>query len=309
MKRWMIGVSVFLIIAGALTGCSANSGADGVRDPNKLQVFVSLYPLQYFTEQIGGNHVQVTNLVPPGVEPHDFEVSAHDMVNLSNADVFVYNGAGLESWADRVIPELDPKTIVVNSSKHLTLLPATEEEDGKKAAFDPHIWLDPVNAKQQALNIRDALIRKDPTHRADYEKGYQALAAKLDQLDHEYAEMAKRATQRDFVTSHAAFAYLAKQYQLVQIPVTGISPEMEPSPQQLQTIIETVKHHHVKYVMFETLVNNKVADVVRNEVGATELVMNPLEGLTPAEITHGDNYFTVMEQNKTNLAKALGVTP
>jgi zinc transport system substrate-binding protein len=158
-----------------------------------------------------------------------------------------------------------------------------------KGATDPHIWLDPLLAKQQAWVIRDALIHKDPQHRTDYGKNYDQLAKRFDVLDREYREMVKRVEQKEFVVSHAAFAYLAKRYGLKQIAVARLSPLDEPGPQEMKQLVETVKQLKVKDVLFETLVNGKTARVVQQEAGAEALVLNPLEGLTRKELNRGES--------------------
>ncbi|MBA4494161.1 metal ABC transporter solute-binding protein, Zn/Mn family [Paenactinomyces guangxiensis] len=317
MSKRIVGwVAVMLLAVTALAGCGSSTTATK-KDDSKLQIYTSLYPLEDFAKKIGGNHVQVTNLVPPGTESHDFELSARDMANLSEADVFIYNGAGFEPWVEKAVQSLDQdQTVIVNSTEKMDLIPVTGQEHdhshekGKhphdRGNFDPHVWMDPTLAKQEALKIRDALIKADPTHKADYEKNYSVLADQFDQLDQEYMEMVKKAPRKEFVVSHAAFGYLAKRYGLQQIAVSGITPSDEPSPRELQEIIETVRKHDVKVILFETLVSGKVAEVVKKEVKAEALTLNPLEGLTKEELDRGDDYFSVMRKNKAHLARALG---
>ncbi|RAL23445.1 metal ABC transporter substrate-binding protein [Thermoflavimicrobium daqui] len=308
---------LFLIALFSLTGCGT-SNPSASKSNGKLKVYVSLYPLEDFAKKIGGEYVQVTNLVPPGVEPHDFELTAKDIAKLHEANVFIYQGAGFEN-IKKVSESLNKgKTVVIDAATGIPLLKGTEahghdhdhaEHDHHHDSVDPHIWLDPQYAKKEAQNIRDAFIKADQKHRAEYEKNYQELAKKLDQLDQEYREITKLAKQKKFVTSHAAFGYLAKRYELTQIPITGISPTQEPSPQELKEIIETIQHHQVKYILFETLVTGKVAETVQREVKAESLTLNPLEGLTREEIAQKADYFSVMRKNKENLAKALEVQP
>jgi len=304
-------IAIFLLL---VTGCGG--GATGPQG-DKLTVYTTIYPLEDFTRKIGGPHVDVTNVVPPGTEPHDFELSARDMVKLSRADLFVYNGAGMESWADKVVKQLDPeRTLVVETTKGLPLLEMGEtghQHEGKEetghshAGIDPHVWLDPSLAKRQAQAIRDALVKIDPKHQADYRKNYDKLAQDMDNLDREYQEMVKKAPKKEFAVSHDAFGYLAHRYGLEPIAISGLSPSDEPSPQELKEIVHEVKEHEVEVIMFETLVSGKTAEVVRQELKAEALVLNPLEGLTEAELKKGMDYFSVMRKNKENLAKALGV--
>lgn len=316
MKKWLTPFLVIILVIGSLlTGCGKEEispVADG-----KVNVIVSVYPLEDFAKKIGGEHVHVTNMIPPGVEAHDFELTPKDMERITKADVFVYNGAGFESWIDQVVKNLDKgKTTVVESTKGIKLLSAKEnhdEEEGHKedehnhGDYDPHVWLDPIRAKEQAENIKEGLVKADPDHKADYEKNYQKLVGDLAVLHQEYEELIQKAKKKEIVVSHSAFNYLANRYGLEQIAITGISPSQEPSPKELKQIIETVKEHQVKYILFETLVSSKVADVVKREVNAEALTLNPLEGLTKEEVAQGADYFSVMRKNKENLAKALGV--
>lgn len=306
-----------------MVGCSSQDGGNGNLNKNgngSISIVTTLYPLEDFAKKIGGDLVQVINVVPSGTESHDFEPSAKDLAKLSEADVFVYNGSGFESWTEKAVSNLDTsKTKVVNASEGLALLQAMEEnghdthryeEEKKKehdhGEFDPHVWLDPMLAKKEAQKIYETLVAVDPTHKDVYTKNFTELEKQFDQLDQEYQVMVKKARNKEFVTSHSAFSYLAKRYGLKQISISGISPEDEPSPKELKKIIEEVKKHNVKYIFFETLVSGKIADVVKNEMKAEALTLNPLEGLTQEELNNKQDYFSVMKKNKENLAKALG---
>ncbi|AUS07455.1 zinc ABC transporter substrate-binding protein [Laceyella sacchari] len=304
MNKGLIFLAATLLI---LTGCQPGTAANqSSNNPGKLQVYTSLFPFEDFAKKIGGDHVQVTNLIPPGVEPHDFELTARDMTALSNADLFIYNGVGMEAWAEKAARNLDTKrTLVVETTKNLPLLKREEHDHGD---FDPHAWLDPTLAKKQAEAIRDALIKKDAKHAADYRKNFEQVAAELDKLDHEFQSMVKQAPKKEFAVSHAAFGYLAHRYGLKQMAISGLSPSDEPSPQELKRIIEEVREHDIRVILFETLVSSKIAEVVKREVKAEALVLNPLEGLTEEEKAQGMDYFQVMRKNKEHLAKALGVT-
>ncbi|MFC7440198.1 metal ABC transporter substrate-binding protein [Laceyella putida] len=313
MKKWLVALVAVLVI---LTGCQSKTASKSNGNPDKLQIYTSLFPFEDFAKKIGGEHVEVTNLIPPGVEPHDFELTARDMAALSEADVFIYNGAGLEAWAGKAVTNLDPKqTLVVEATKNLPLLKMEEHEHGKEHGaehahgdVDPHAWLDPSLAKKQAEAIRDALIKRDSANKADYNKNFEQLEAELDKLDSEFQAMVKRAPKKEFAVSHAAFGYLAHRYGLEQLAISGLSPSDEPSPQELKHIIEEVREHEIKVILFETLVSSKIAEVVKREVKAEALVLNPLEGLTEEEKAQGLDYFKVMRKNKDHLAKALGAT-
>ncbi|MFY0546273.1 metal ABC transporter substrate-binding protein [Brevibacillus sp. H7] len=316
-KGWLAMLSV--ITAAAIAGCGANNAAP---QPNvqpseggasqKLKVYTSIYPLEYVTERIGGEHVDVTNIVPAGVEPHDFEPTAKDIVALSQANLFVYNGSGFEVWVDKAVEGMDKsKTVIVNTTEGLELLKAEEDgheehaDEHEHGEFDPHVWLDPTLLKAQAEKVKDALVQKDQAHSADYEKNYQQLASDLDQLDREFKEMVAKASTKEFMVSHSAFGYLAHRYGLEQIAISGISPADEPSPAEMKELVEHVKEHNIKYVLFETLVSPKVAEVIAREAGVQTATLNPLEGLTEEEAKSGMDYLSVMRANLETLRKAL----
>lgn len=300
----------------------------------KLKVMASFYPMYDFAEKIGGDYVEVTNMVPAGTEPHDWEPAATDIKNLEEADVFIYNGAGMEHWVEDVLASLENKHLkAVEASKGLELLTGGEEEEGDEAvsedqvesdskaatddqteadgeaaeeiSYDPHVWLSPKNAKQEMSNIKDALIEADPDHAEAYEQNYETYAAKMDDLDAEYQEKLADTKSKDLIVAHEAFGYLCRDYGLNQVGIEGLSPDSEPDAKRMNEIVAFAKENNVKTIFFEELVSPKVAETIASEVGAKTEVLNPLEGLTDEEISAGEDYFTVMESNLEALSQAL----
>lgn len=306
-KISILGLMLLMILSGCV------SPENQEKDPNKLQVYTTLYPLEYFAALIGGEHIQVTNLVPIGVEVHDFEPSAKDYTKLADADLFIYNGIGLEPWIEKLENVMDPKkTHRLDASKNISPLRAEDHkhddhhhENRHQGNVNPHVWLDPKLAKSQALAIQKKLTQLDPKHRTEYEKNYQRLANRLDRLDREFVEIVQQAKKKKFVVSHDAFGYLAKRYGLHQIAISGLSPSDEPSPKELETIIDTVKKHQLKYIFVEPLSNSRVAKTVQKEAKVGALVLHPLEGIIPKEVEAKEDYFSLMRKNLNNLAKAL----
>jgi len=299
-KKLLVALSLVMILMAA--GCSGETQEDS---GGGLMVYASMYPLADFAEKIGGKHVNVTLLVPPGVEPHDFEPTPRDLARLSRADVFIYNGIGFEAWIKKAREILDSeRTVTVDASASLKPLYSGSGKGRQEA--DPHVWLDPVRAKKMAEAIRDALIKADPDHAADYRTNFDRLSRRFDELDRTFREIAENAEKREFVVSHSAFGYLADRYGLRQIAISGLSPSDEPGPKELKAVIEAAKRHRVKVIFFDSLVPGNLAETVKEEVGAEALVLNPLEGLTPQEEKSGEDYFSIMEKNAENLGKALG---
>jgi zinc transport system substrate-binding protein len=291
--------------------------ATGPRAAEKPLVVASFYPLYEFARQVAGEHAEVLVLVPTGVEPHDWDPSPADLVRFQKARVFVYNGAGLEPWADKVIKEIGRNDlVVVRATAGLPLVRGYRNHDheakpsGKTGAsqpdpWDPHVWLDPVLAESQVEVIRAALARIDPAHAQAYAANARAYRVRLAELHRAFTEGLKQCARRDVVVSHAAFGYLTRRYRLTQVGMTGISPEAEPSPADLATLAQFAKQKKVKYVFFETLVSSRLAVTLAREIGAQTLLLNPVEGLTKEEVAAGKSYVSVMEENLKSLRTGL----
>jgi zinc transport system substrate-binding protein len=269
----------------------------------KIQVTASFYPLAEFARQVGGDKVSVTNITPAGAEPHDFEPSPKDIVKLHQSKVFIFSGSGFEPWSARVLPTL---TGVVAVDAH-TGIPLLQPVPGQPENFkvDPHYYLDPVNDEGIVQTIAKKLVEVDPANKEYYESNAAAYIKKLVAVDNAYRDGLRNTKRKDFVTSHAAFAYLAKRYGLVQIAIAGLSVDEEPSPARLAEITTIAKQNHIKYIFFEALVSPRLSETIASEVGAKTLVLDPLEGLTPAEQKAGKDYIKLMLDDLTNLRLAL----
>ena len=274
------------------------------RSPSsKIQVTTSFYPLGDFAKQIGGDRITVTTVTPSGAEPHEYEPTPSDLTAVDQAKLFLYNGADLDLWADKIAPRLEQKGVI--AIKASTLVDLQAAAGTTNGTLDPHIWLDPVRVKKISAAIHDALVQIDPQHKNVYDNGIAALQFQLDTLDAAYRDGLAHCTTKTIVTSHAAFGYLAARYHLDQVYLSGIAPDEEPSAQRLATVATTVQHDHISTIFFESLVSSKFADTIATEVGAKTAVLNPIEGLTADQIKHGDTYLTIMYQNLTALRRAL----
>lgn len=283
---------LFVICMVALSGCGDEKRADD----GKLDVVASFYPMAEFSRQIGGDLVHVKTMVSDGVEPHDWEPTAKDLSLLSKADVFVYNG-GVESWAEQAIRSVDNKKMaVVKAGEGLI-------EVGPHP--DPHVWVSPLKAAGEVKVIADAFSKKDPAHSEIYQKNADAYIKKLMKLDADLHEVAKASKRKAFITTHAAFGYLAKDYGLKQIPAMGINPESEPAPADLTKLVQLIKKEKIPYVFSETLLSPKVSQTIAKSSGAGVLTLNPVAGLTPEEKKNKEDYISIMEKNIVNLKKAL----
>ena len=295
----VIGVIVLVLLIGGRS--------DEPDDTGKLHVVASFYPLAFFSEQIGGNLAQVTNITPAGAQAHDYEPTARDIARIERARVLVLNGVGLEAWGERVRKNLEEKsTVIVIAGEGLAA--KTVEEEGKEI-IDPHVWLAPPLAQQMVDRIATGFAIADPANAAAYRANAGALTAKLAALDQRYRDGLAACVQSSILTSHTAFGYLAAAYGFEQVALTGLSPDAEPSPQQLAALADFARERDIGYIFFETLVSPKLAQTIAREVGAQTLVLNPLEGLTDDELAEGKDYVTEMDANLANLQLALQCTP
>lgn len=308
-----LALAGILLLALAFPGCTSSqkAGTDGAAETDqtdKVQVVASFYPLYDFAQKIGGERVAVTNLVPAGTEPHDWEPSTTDIRTLEAADILVFNGAGMEHWTDDVLDSLtNDHLIAVEASDGVTLRAAggDEADEGDHGSYDPHVWLDPENAKIEMGNIKDALIQADPAGKDYYEANYEQWAEECDSLDKEFSEQLENTPSKDIVVSHEAFGYLCEAYGLQQVPIEGIDADAEPSAQQLAEITDFVKENGVHVIFSEELVSPKIAQTIADATGAAVKELNPLEGLTDDELSAGEDYFSVMRSNLQELKEAL----
>lgn len=319
MNTWFKTSLVWTLTSSILLAGCGNSDSAASFSGKKLKVAASFYPMVEFSRQVAGEHAEVIGLIPAGVEPHDWEPSAKEIKLIKEADVFIYNGI-VEGWAEATLKSaVNDKRIVVEASKGIHLLEGLPEEeedktpakDGAKKEehhddeYDPHVWLSPALAQMEVASIQAALEKADPAHKADYKKNADAYIVKLKDLDQSFKTDLSSPKRKEFVTQHAAFAYLAKEYGLTQVAIAGLSPEQEPSPDKMAGIIKFAKEKQVKTIFFETLVDPKVAATVAKEIGAKTDVLNPLEGLTDEDKKNKLDYIGVMKNNLAALKKAL----
>ncbi|KXT76805.1 zinc ABC transporter substrate-binding protein AdcA [Streptococcus sp. DD12] len=276
---------------------------------DKIKVVTTFYPVYEFTKAVTGDQADVSMLMKAGTEPHDFDPSTKDVAKISDADVFVYLDPNMETWEPKVIKSIDKKNLtVIQATGDMLLAPgvAEEEEEGHEGhthAYDPHVWLSPKRAITLVNNIRDALIAKYPDKKDSFTANAKAYTDKLSQLDKEYTEALSNAKQKSFVTQHAAFGYLALDYGLNQIAISGVSPDTEPSAKRLASLSKYIKKYDIQYIYFEENASSKVSKTLAKEAGVKTAVLNPLESLTNKELKSGEDYFSVMKENLKSLKK------
>ncbi|MFJ7046044.1 metal ABC transporter substrate-binding protein [Streptomyces sp. NPDC101112] len=297
----------------ALSACSTDSAAAGNTD--KFDVVASFYPMAFLAEQIGGKYVNVTNLTEPGQEPHDLEISARQTAQLQESDAVLYL-KGLQPAVDDAVGQSEIKTKIDAAS--LTSLEEHGNEVGGHAAEhddheheelsgkDPHVWLDPVKYAEIAKGVGAAFEKADPDHASTYKTNTEALVEKLGALNDQYESGLKNTKTKVFITTHAAFGYLAERYGLVEEAISGLDPESEPSGARVRELEKMAKADGVTTVFYETLVSDKTAKTIAADAGLRTDVLDPIEGIT--EKSRGKDYFSVQEANLKALQTALGAT-
>ncbi len=335
-----LSLFTFLTSLIVLTACSStNTETNQESTSDKLQIYTTIYPLQYFTERIGGDYVSTENLVPPGADAHNVEITTKKMVDVAEGDAFIYTGTEIVGFADSIIKSLSKEDVaIVNSTMNVSFIAAKdahhehddhsgenqseekvgdhdesnehadhEDHEGHAHTFDtdPHVWLDPLRSIVIAENIKNALVDMKPGQKQEFEENFSILKIELEDLHKEFKNVVDQSKSKTFVVSHSAYGYWEDLYGLKQVGISGLSPTNEPSQKQLSSIIDLVQENELKYVFFEQNLQNKVAEIVKNETGTEALTLHNLEAITDENIKNHEDYFDIMKKNIQALKLAL----
>ena len=292
------------------------------KDSKKITVITTLFPLYDFARAVGGGNVEVSLLLPPGVEPHSFEPKPADVVKINSAEIFIYTGKFMEVWAEDIIKGVINKNLlVVDTSKGITLMKENEEHEHENkdeheeeskhehhhhGGVDPHVWLNFDNTKIMVKNIADALIYKDPSHKKEYEANLEQYISKLNQLDVEYKSTLSTCRHKEIVYGgHYAFGYLAKRYGLNYLAAEGVSADSEPTTHDMIHLVNQVKENNIKYIYYEELTSPKIAETIAKETNAKMLLLNAAHNVTKKQVENGVSYIEIMNDNLNNLKVGL----
>jgi zinc transport system substrate-binding protein len=309
MKLFIAALLAVLLIT---PGCRKHEQKSG-----QLQVVTTLFPLYDFAKRIGGDKVQVSLLLPPGVEPHSFEPRPEDIVRVNHADLFIYTNDYMEPWAASIVAGVDKgKVGIIEGGKGVPLLPAPAGEEHEHAeghahghehgGMDPHIWLDFGNAKIIAGNILAAIIARDPANQSYYQQNAAGLSRDLDALDQRYRETLANCPKKVFLHGgHYAFGYLAKRYGLKYVSASAVNADSEPTPAKLAELVKLMHSERLNYVYTEELLSPRVAETIARETGAKVLMLRAAHNLTKDEFERGVSFISLMEQNLQNLKTGL----
>ncbi|SHK67227.1 zinc transport system substrate-binding protein [Clostridium cavendishii DSM 21758] len=304
MSKKILIIGMVIMLSFTVLSCTKKKEASDSNN-DKVKVMVSIYPLKEFTEAIGKDKVEVKALVPEGSEPHDFDPKPKDLEALNKTEIFVYNGLGMEEWIDKVLGTIENKnsvnhvdngivrTEVVDSSLSVN----TIKTDGK---LDPHIWLSLKEAKIQALNIKNALVKVDAKNKDFYEGNYKEFTKSIDEVIEKNTSRFNNLNNKDFVTSHAAFGYLCRDFGLEQKSAQDVFGEGELTPQKLKEIVEFTKKYNIKTIFMENSDSAKVSETLAKEVGGKVQKIYTLENKEDNK-----NYIEAMKNNLDNIYESL----
>jgi zinc transport system substrate-binding protein len=260
---------------------------------DKLEVYTSFYPIYDFVNKIGKDIIDVSTIVPPGIEPHDFEPTPKQIIELQNSDVIFINGAGFEKWIERI---QGVNTVDLSSSLSI---------EKTEAVPDPHIWLDPLMVKNISAVILDTLIKIDSHNAKYYENNYVKLSSNLDKLNSDIVGNLTDCKLDDFIAFHDSFSYFAKRYGLTQHSIEGLAPEADVDPQRVSDTINLAKQLGVNVIFTEESIDPRLSNTIANEINGKVLVLNPIEVISQQELESGEEYFSKMYENLENLKVAL----
>lgn len=302
-------IIIFTIFANENFSKSKQVSTQNVSD-NKLKVAASFFPLYEFARNVGGNKTDVYSFLPIGEEPHEWEPSIQQIEDLKGTKLFIYNGAGMEAYISKFMDSGEFQNMTfVKATDGIPLLKADSAEDDKEilaqGGMDPHVWNDPIFAEQEVTNIKNAMQKADPANAQYYENNANAYIAKLTALDNNIKTGLSHCKKDTFVSFHNAFNYFSNRYDIHDVWISGMAPEVDVPPQDILKIIQIAKDKDVKVIFSEDLVDPRLANTLASEVGAQVLILSPLEGINQTDQQEGKTYLDKWYQNLNNLRTAL----
>jgi zinc transport system substrate-binding protein len=316
MKKIIFTILVILIIMAGLFA-AVKSSKKLQRNDNKITIVTTLFPLYDFSKIIGGDKVDVSLLLPPGVEPHSFEPTPGDIAKISKADIFIFTGEFMEPWAHEILSGIsNKKLVVIDASKDVNMIPAAQKHEhhehneqhvhNEHEGMDPHIWLDFDNDKIIIDNITDALCNVDSANSDFYRTNTESYKAKLTALDAAYKTQLLDCKSKTIIFGgHYAFGYLANRYGLQYLAAQGLSPDSEPTATDLIALVEQIKKENIRYVFYEELTSPKVAETLTNETGTKMLLLNAGHNVSKTDLQNNVSFINIMTENLQNLKTGL----
>lgn len=269
-RQKLFVIIIFSTILVATLSTAYNSTIQEEATTEKVKVAATFYPLAFFAKEIGGDKIEIKQLIPDNTEVHDWQPSIQDILAIEEADIIFYNGASLDHWfEDDILPIIDSSNkIIIETTKGITLLETGQENNDQEhqGKYDPHTWISPFIAEQQAQNIYNALIQKDPKNKDYYTEHWQNLKTRLEELDSEYLNELSTKQREEIFVSHSAYGYLAYRYNFVQHGVIGISADEQPSASTYEELVAMMLEHQIFEVYVDPVYSEESAQVLKNEL-------------------------------------------
>ncbi|MFB3896619.1 MAG: metal ABC transporter solute-binding protein, Zn/Mn family [bacterium] len=306
----ILSLNLIFILIIILTACNNQGANNHAADFNqhRLRIITTLFPLYDMAKHIGADRAEVILLLPPGVEAHTFEPNPSAMLQINQADIFVYTGKCMEPWAEDIIKSLDHKKLkVVDVSLGTKMIPAVfHDTDEPTGALDPHIWLDFDNATIMVRNILAAMVAQDPNNKSEYEQHATQYINQLTALDSTFRATLARCKRQEIVYGgHYAFGYLAYRYGLKYIAAQGISPDSEPTAKDIALLIDQIKQDRIRYVFYEELTSPKIAVALARETQTKLLPLNAGHNISKSQFEQGITFFDILNTDLANLKLGL----
>ena len=316
MRRMLVLTLVILLIGSMFNSCQKTAVDEDLND-GRLKIVTTIFPLYDFAGYITDHLADVSILIPPGVEVHSYEPTPRDIINIKDADIFIFIGKELEPWVEKITDELkNSDLVIIEAGKGIDLIEHEhdededhddDEEDGDHDEKDPHIWLDPVLTKKIVDNILGGMRLVDIDKTETYEKNALSLKEKLDELHAEYLQILSNVRIDTIIyAGHFAFGYMTNRYGLHHIsPYAGFSPNAEPTPQRVAELIKRVEQTGSKYIFYEEMINPRIAEIISKEAGVEMLLLHGAHNVSSDDIEKGITYFDIMRQNLERLKTGL----
>lgn len=309
-KKLIIAVlALFAAAIGGYVWFGSSDRSETESRQGKVSVVTTLFPLYDFTKHIGGEYVEASLLLPPGVESHAFEPKPSDIMRIERSDIFVFTGKAMEPWAEDIASGAAAKGVrIVDASEGTEMIASVfHDDDEPVGAMDPHIWLDFDNAAKMASSIAAALAEKDPAHAAEYQANAEGYRSELAALDARYRETLSSCRTKTIVYGgHYAFGYLAHRYGLEYRAAQGIAPDAEPTAKDLAAMVEQIRREHIGTIFYEELASPKVAETIASETGAKLLLLSAAHNIAKEDYNESVSFLSIMEENLASLSAGLG---
>lgn len=308
--KLILRMSLIIIIAIVLVACNPRHASNQLVESSQKQLIIvtTLFPLYDMAKHIGANKAEVTLLLPPGIEPHSFEPKPSAVLQINQADIFVYTGKFMEPWADDIIKSVNNKKLaVIDASQGTKMIPAVfHDTDEPTGALDPHIWLDFDNATIMAKNILNAMVTKDPLNKSVYEQQATQYINQLAALDSTFRTTLTQCKRQEIVYGgHYAFGYLANRYGLKYVAAQGISPNSEPTANDIARLIDQIKKDRIHYIFYEELTSPKIAEALARETQTKLLPLNPGANISKTQFEQDITFYDILTTNLANLRLGL----